>query len=193
MSMPELVVALVSALAWPIVVLIIAAVFRRQVVALLDRPFHSLRVGPLEAVWDSKLAQAEADVGQSEPLAPSEGRTDAVSAQLAELAQLSPASAVIQAFTAIEVRLRTMLSDTGADPPTGGATQLARMALNHGLIQPETARAIEGAAVLRNLTAHGREADRLDESRALDYLALTDAILYSLSKPLRAQQSPSSQ
>jgi len=37
-------------------------------------------------------------------------------------------------------------------------------------VQAETVKALEGAAVLRNLAAHGQEGD-LDEARALDYLA----------------------
>lgn len=59
--------------------------------------------------------------------------------------------------------------------------QLARRAQEADLVQPETVRAIEGIAVLRNLAAHGHEAE-LDEPRALDYLALTDAVIYALTQ-----------
>lgn len=57
--------------------------------------------------------------------------------------------------------------------------QMARRALEAGLVRPEIVKAVEGAAVLRNLAAHGREAD-LDEARALDYLALVDAVSFAL-------------
>jgi uncharacterized protein YutE (UPF0331/DUF86 family) len=48
------------------------------------------------------------------------------------------------------------------------AAGLARIALQHGLITDETAQAVQGLTVLRNLTAHGREND-LTVERALDY------------------------
>lgn len=40
-----------------------------------------------------------------------------------------------------------------------GAVGLARLALEHGLITPETENAIVGVTTLRNLTAHGHQAD----------------------------------
>ncbi len=40
--------------------------------------------------------------------------------------------------------------------------------------------ALEGAAVLRNLAAHGQEGE-LDEARALDYVALVEAVSFALS------------
>ena len=46
-------------------------------------------------------------------------------------------------------------------------------------VRPGAVKAVEGAAVLRNLAAHGREAD-LGEARALDYLALVDAVRFAL-------------
>jgi len=57
--------------------------------------------------------------------------------------------------------------------------QTARQALEAGLVRPEAVKAVEGAAELRNLAAHGRAAD-LDEARAMDYLALVDAVNFAL-------------
>jgi hypothetical protein len=44
--------------------------------------------------------------------------------------------------------------------------------------------AIDDVAVLRNLAAHGRQTE-LDEQRALDYLALVDAVSFALSNSSR--------
>ena len=63
--------------------------------------------------------------------------------------------------------------------------QLLRLALDHGVITPEAAKAVEGITVMRNLTAHGR-ANEVTVERARDYLALVDAVLYTLrQKPSR--------
>ena len=73
------------------------------------------------------------------------------------------------------------MTELRLDVGRGNAVQMARRALEAGLVQPEVVKAVEGAAVLRNLAAHGRESD-LDEARALDYLALTDAVSFALSR-----------
>lgn len=177
----ELLAALVGSLAWPVVVLVVAALFRRQFAALLTRPFTSLKAGPVEVVWDREIAEVEAEFG--EPGLPESPRFDGArpSEQLAEVARIAPAAAVVQAFARVEAQLRQLLLQADLDPGRGSAMQLARRAQEAGLVQPETVRAIEGIAVLRNLAAHGREAE-LDEPRALDYLALTDAVIYALTQ-----------
>jgi hypothetical protein len=48
------------------------------------------------------------------------------------------------------------------------------------MITPEALEAVEGVAVLRNLAAHNpREAS---EQQALEYLALIDAVLFTLRR-----------
>jgi hypothetical protein len=54
----------------------------------------------------------------------------------------------------------------------------AGLAQERGLISDESLAAIEGMSVLRNLVAHSRSDIGVD--RALDYLALADAVLYVL-------------
>lgn len=177
----EFAASLVGSLAWPVVVFAVAVLFRRQIATLLVRPFSSLKAGPVEVVWDREIAEVEAEIGDSGlPGAP---RIDGApsSEQLAEVARIAPAAAVVQAFARVETQLRQLLVDADLDPGRGSAMQLARRAQEAGLVQPETVRAIEGIAVLRNLAAHGHDTE-LDESRALDYLALTDAVSYAVTQ-----------
>jgi len=179
MSIFEFIAALVGSLAWPIVVLIVAVIFRRQFSALLARPLASLRAGPLEAVWDRQVAEVEAELPGPQSSV-TESRAAAGTDRLREVARAAPAAAVMGAFSEIEEQLHQILVDGGVEPGRGGATQMARRALEAGLVQPEILKAVEGVAVLRNLAAHGRESD-LDQARALDYLALTDAVSFALS------------
>ncbi len=180
MSDLEFIAALVKALAWPIVVLAVALLFRRQLAKLLDQPLRSLRAGPLEANWDLQAAELRTELADSSSPGPA-GSPDAT-ADLAPLASAAPVAAVLQAFSRIEERLHELLVD---EPGRGSALQLARRAADLHLISPDAVRAVEGAAVLRNLVAHGRPTD-LDEPRARDYLALVDAVLFALHSPPRA-------
>lgn len=180
MSAFEFVASLVDSLAWPVAVLIAAVLFRRQLSGLLARPLTSLRAGPLEAVWDRQVAEVEAELSQPQPsTTESHGAASTDRNRLREIARAAPAAAVLTAFAEIEEQLRQILVDEGLDEGRGGAVQMARRASEAGLVQPEVVKAVEGASVLRNLAAHGRESD-LDEARALDYLALTDAVSFAL-------------
>ena len=103
--------------------------------------------------------------------------------ELSTLAEVAPVAAVMEAAGRIEYRLTEMLDGPGE--PSSRRLPIrsrARLVRERGLISDETLAAIEGLSVLRNLTAHARSDIGVD--RALDYLALADAVLYALrSKP----------
>jgi hypothetical protein len=85
----------------------------------------------------------------------------------------------MEASKRIEYRLSEMLDGSGESSPRRlGTRELARLARERSLISDETLAAIEGMSVLRNLVAHSR--DDIGVDRALDYLALTDAVMYAL-------------
>lgn len=128
-----------------------------------------------------EIAEVEAELG--EPGLSGTPRLEGArpGEQLAEVARIAPAAAVVQAFARVEAQLRQLLVDADLDPGRGSAIQIARRAQDAGLVQPETVRAIEGIAVLRNLAAHGHDTE-LDESRALDFLSLTDAVSYAVTQ-----------
>jgi hypothetical protein len=178
MSGLEFIAALVSALAWPATAVIVAVLFRRQLAVLLARPFSSMKAGPLELVWDREIAEAESEIEPRPDAAHSGPGELSITDSLREVARVAPAAAVVHAFAILEKQLRQLLDAAGVDA-RGTARQISRQALDAGLIQPETMSAIDGVAVLRNLAAHGFQAE-LDERRALDYLALVDAVSYAL-------------
>lgn len=138
-----------------------------------------MKAGPLEVVWDREIAEAEAEVEPRPHAADLSAVAVSFTDPLRTVARVAPAAAVLQAFADLEAQLRQLLELAMLDA-RGTARQMGRRALDAGLIQPETMSAIDGAAVLRNLAAHGRQAE-LDERRALDYLALVDAVSYAIS------------
>jgi hypothetical protein len=101
-----------------------------------------------------------------------------LSRELASLAQTLPAAAVVEAGARVEQRVRAKLAGkvSERDLQTGLAG-LARLALENDVINSQTARSIEGLAVLRNLSVHGQSTTA---EQAAEYLNIVDGILYIL-------------
>ena len=151
-----------------------------------------LKAGPVELEFDELQAEVREELARSPELTEAQvpapaSQTGAPASSLREelstLAELSPSAAVMEASKRIEYRLTEMLDGSGEPSPRRlGTRALARLARERGLISDETLAAIEGMSVLRNLVAHSR--DDIGVDRALDYFALTDAVMYALrSKP----------
>jgi len=178
--------SLVRSLAWPAAVVAIVLVLRRPLVAALNRGVRRLRAGPIEVEFDEELAEVRQELAQAPELreAP-EASGQSLDEELARLTEVSPRAAVMEAFARIEVHLGELLGAAGVDAGKArSGTALARLAHQHGLISDESFRAVEGLAVLRNLSAHGPT--EIDSRRASEYLAMADAVLYSLQdKPPR--------
>jgi hypothetical protein len=183
------VASLVQSLAWPAAVTVIVVFLRKPIRAALSHALlRRVKAGPVELEFDQLQAEVREELARSPELteaqAPAPASQTAAPAsslreELSTLAELSPASAVMEASRRIEFRLTEILDGSGEPSPrTLGTRALARLARERGLISHETLAAIEGMAVLRNLVAHSR--DDIGVDRALDYLALTDAVLYAL-------------
>jgi hypothetical protein len=178
----QFIASLVSSLAWPVAVVIIVLLFREQLGKLLDAPLRSLKAGPsgVELEFDRTISEVAAQV---EPLPQLEPPRESATADLADVAALSPTTAVLDGFARVEEKLRARLRDAGdqrADEKRG-AVALARYANQKQLISPETVEAIRGLAVLRNLAAHGGASD-VTPDRAAEFLALVDAVIFAMER-----------
>jgi hypothetical protein len=182
----EFVAALVEALAWPVAAFGVALLFRAKIAELLSPSMRRLKVGPVEAEWDRTLSEAEADLEQPglkvDELTKGYPHGGPKALDLSTVAEISPTAAVMQAYSMIETALREKLKDHASEGVLNstGAAGLARLAEKEGLTTPETLKAVEGLAVLRNLAAHGR-AGETSTARAIDYLALADAVMYAIN------------
>jgi hypothetical protein len=177
-SAEQFISSLVHALVWPLVVVALAFTFRRQLAKLVEAPVHRLKAGPFEVEFDRVLATVAENVEGDTAAA---GESD-LTTELTPLASLAPASAVMEASARLERELREKLQEADIVDPRGGLTRLAREATEHQLITPETANAIKGIAVLRNLAAHGHM-EEISTERALEYVNLVAAVLYVLRQP----------
>jgi len=176
----QFVASLVGPLAWPVAVLTIVLLFRRQIGGMLKNSIRRLRAGPIEFEFDRVLSSASADLGL-ESKAPVTGPQEfSTLNDLTSVAQASPSAAILEAHSRVEYELRELTKSVADRRETSrGAVALARVARAHGLITPETENAVAGVTALRNLVAHGRQSD-VSRERAIDYLALVDGVIFAL-------------
>jgi hypothetical protein len=182
--------SLVQSLAWPAGVVALGIVFRRPIGVALSRGIRRLRIGPVEAEFDHQIAEVRQELRQEMRRSPEP--TDAkipdldslASSNLNRLVDASPEAAVTSAYAQIEARLVELLDEAGAPTYTAaGGPALARLARRHELISDETLSAVDGLSVMRNLAVHSPSGE-IGRQRAREYLALADAVLYSLRKKL---------
>ncbi len=182
MTVLSFIAALVQSLAWPLVLLVLALVFRSQVRGLLSLPVQRLKAGPVEVVFGLKLAESEALLPQlPAKLTPA---THSAREELKDLAEVEPGIAVLNAHERIYQRLKEMAPTAHVPGPLPStAYALAKVVADRGLITPETVDAIQELSGLRNLVAHGG-ADSVTPEAAVRYLGLVDRVLYLLRTPL---------
>jgi hypothetical protein len=170
----------IASLAWPVFALVVVLLFRSQITDLLSTGMRRFKAGPFEVEWDRQLSEAEVELDQP-GIPPPPAVAGELSKELAGVARAAPAAAVMEAHARVERDLRQLLVEDGIeeDALRTGAAGLGREAARRGIITEETARAVEGLTVLRNLAAHGR-AGEVSVERAMEYLVLADAVLFAL-------------
>ena len=198
MSVLAFIAAMAQALAWPVVAAAVVVVFRHEVSALLNSRLKRLKAGPFEGEWEVALAHAEADAEVAAVPAALEPPPEAIegeasrhgrnappapllTTELADLARVKPAGAVMEAYKRVEVQLKTLVArrTTYRGDVAKSAAALAVVAAQAGVITHEAANAVKGLSVLRNLVVHG-DAERVTAERAMEYLSLADAVLLTL-------------
>lgn len=168
----------IAAVAWPVTVLVIAVMFRRPIAEALAAATGRMKAGPFEWEWERGVQTVEADLGL--PSSISEGELDGVAGEPDDWTEQASVGAIIEASGQVEQALRDLFPKDNEEVNRWGLMQLSRAALEQGLISPETAKAIEGLLVLRNLAAHGR-AEEVSQKRVREFVALTQGVLYSIS------------
>jgi hypothetical protein len=178
MDTKQFIASLVGSLAWPAAVVCIVLLFRARLAQLLSDNLRRLKAGPVELEFERLISVTQAQI---EDTISGDQAPPAANADLASIAHTAPTAAVIEAFARIEGKLRDLLraaGDASADKQMG-IMALVGQALEQNLITHETANAVEGLSVMRNLAVHGRGSD-ISEARALDYITLVDALLYAM-------------
>lgn len=184
----EFVASLVRSLAWPTVVVVIAVCFRSSIRSTLDGQIKRWKAGPTGVeieYWEQTVAEAVQQLPVDADAQAEQTLGGGLAGELGPVAAVAPGAAVLEAFARVERELRRITAglEQGEQLERMGARQLAVVAQRHGQISAESLSAIDGMSVMRNLAAHGR-AGHLDETRALAYVHLADAVLFALGHDL---------
>jgi hypothetical protein len=184
MSGMQFVIDFVRALVWPAAIVAIVICLRRPIVDILMQlasGLRRLRAGQSDAEFDRIAGQMKAELTASVSAGGPGPGAIPVLLRFATAAEDEPASAVAQAFGSVEVALRELLGSSGKLVPvgTGDPTAVARFARDQGLVPESVVRAVDGAAVLRNVAT--ADPARLTRDQAVKYLSLIDALLFAIA------------
>lgn len=170
--------SIASSIAWPVVALILAVAFRKQIIGLLDRPPTRVKAGPFEVEW-AEAEKAVAVALATGAAAPArESIAGSLLDRLSALVDTDPTGAIMAAWNEVERALRDRVGGIAQQPSIAGAT-LAHIAREGGHISAQTEEALGGLRALRNLAAHGPGGE-VDRGKARDYVALADSTIYAI-------------
>jgi hypothetical protein len=181
----EFISTILGDFAWPIVVVVVVLLFRKQLGQFM-KDLRSARLGP-DGVELERFDRTLEDANRELEEAIKESRADAPGSkelteppevpparsfldEIQEIAKISPEAAIMEAAGRIELVLRRALERQGVqvDPRQGSLRMLAKAAVAAGIISSGEGEAIADLAALRNVVAHRTGRD-IDESRALAY------------------------
>ncbi len=190
MDVLAFIASLVSSLAWPVVAVALALVFRKQIKSLADRLPKRVKAGPLEIEYAEAATKTAVAVASS-PEASLAPPTDAsLVERYDDLAQREPTAAVMEASKSVEASLLTKLRANGIAPPLAGMRRLADIAFAGGLISEQTRDAVRGLTVMRNLAAHpSQSTEHIDYEKSMEYLVLADAVLFAIESKVRPSRN----
>ncbi|MBW8041042.1 MAG: hypothetical protein FVQ85_13705 [Planctomycetes bacterium] len=176
---------IIVGIAWPVIILIVAFVFKRQIANSLPNIFNSikkLKYGKFEAEFERVSKEAE-ELKLPEAVSTDQGRVDAavsINDEYRELATLSPRTTIMEAWINFE---RTLSENYGQYAPVvpqqyASARTLAtilRELVNNGIISNRERALIADIRGLRNLAAHEPEF-KVSSGKAMEYAILLSRI-----------------
>ena len=187
--------AIVSALAWPTSVVILALLFRGSIGKLLPG-LSRLKWKDLELEFKKELAGLTAAAREAQlPPAPESQASGAAPRQIAgpektleseieAVAEVSPRAAIPLAWAAVENELLEAVMRLAVSPdfpPNNSPIQNIRHLQHAGVLDADTVAVLEQMRRLRNRTVHGDlERAQLSREDALEYSRLAQGIISKL-------------
>lgn len=178
MTWLEFIANLVSSIAWPSALVLIAFNFKAELIALLGR-LKKIKHKETEFEFQETLKDAARAIGHSEDTLalPQPEQTDLQ--YLDELASISPRAAILEAWIKVEHKLwkHVETSFQGQRPPSLVRQRNPLEIVRHmGDVSPEDEAFLQDMRRLRNLAAHSHDFD-INPTLAKKYLALTGDFL----------------
>jgi hypothetical protein len=157
--------------------------FRAEVSDLLAAPLKRVKVGPagFEAEWGEAVRMVVRGAGAPPAVTAGEAPTE-FQQEMSQLAQdASPIAAVVASLAKVETALREILAAQAIHDLHGlNAQQLVRLAKQRGIVDDATVNAVDGLSVMHTLAVLDGGGTRLDLQRTLEFVSLTEAVLFTL-------------
>jgi hypothetical protein len=184
MSGLQFIVDFARALAWPVAVVALVVFLRRPIVDILMQlasGLRRLRARESDTEFDRVVSQTKSELTATVSAGGTSPAALPLLLRFAVMADDDPASAMAQAFGAVEMALRDLLAAAGKLLPvgTGDPTAVARFGRDQKLVPESIVRAVDGVVQLRNLAVS--DPARATRDHAVQYLALIDATLFAVS------------
>jgi hypothetical protein len=185
MGVLEFISAILSALAWPVAIVLIVIVLRRPLRHLLSR-LETLKGPGVEATFQRQLEEAKEEAVAAAASLPAGQRRDANQQErleysdLLQLADLSPRAAILDAWLRLEFALTEAAKK--ADVPLtqrGGILGLIEELEKRGVIAPELRSPLRRLRNLRNVAVHTMDFD-ISKDSVIDYIDTANFIIRSL-------------
>ena len=162
--------SIVGSIAWPVAAVIIAAFFRSQITNLLKK-VRKLSWGDASVDFAEKLDEIESAsrVAEAEATSAPKAPTTLPDERFTQLLQISPSAAVLDAWGAIETRLRTIATDLAPSASTYMPRQMILLLFKRGVIPSAMREILLELSSLRNAAAHQREVSVTDAIRFREF------------------------
>ena len=192
MDVHQLIASLVSSLAWPVVVVVVALLARPLLLPWL-RPRPSAGDAPQgieepSAAFNAYLWQASAEMVEAGIVGPADATdADVHQDETDALMELSALATIIEGHMRIHRTLQNLVLRPNDGARGGGSIEVNTMALARGahsqhLIDDPTLKAIEKLTYLRGL-ATNRGGGEVHPLAAMQYLSRVQAVVYRLERP----------
>ncbi|MFC4091939.1 hypothetical protein ACFOYX_24340 [Micromonospora sp. GCM10011541] len=183
MNWRQFVVAMVQALVWPAVVVVVLVMYRRRVAELLGDNLRRLRAGPLEVEWEKAAEEVRATIEAVEAV--SDASDDDQPSKVEELLTIArslvnerPPLAIAFAWEAARYAFESHLPGEGFEDLRGLRKMLAR-AKARGLVNPGAALVFERLFPLGMLSYEAKGT----EEQAREFVDLVEDFRTLLDKP----------
>jgi hypothetical protein len=184
----QFIASLIHSLAWPAAVIVLAALFRKPLKALLLN-LSRFKYGNVEINFRHELAQIEAyaktiDLKPVPRQISSEPRTaEQILNEAARLIDDFPEPAIALAWTAVEHELKSAATRLGLPSDYHSSGRYIDALQRHGYLDKETHEILRRIQNLRNMAVHGGAAPAtISSDEAREFVALTAAIVQRLKE-----------
>lgn len=168
--------AVIKALAWPLTILAILLLVRRPLLRLIPL-LRKLKWKELELEFEEKIIELKTEAAQALPAPPATQQLMKQSpSRLEQLVEISPRTAIIEAWIQLEHAARRALSQRLPDTRVAWSSgQLGELLASHSLLEKNKLEVYNSLRKLRNQAAH-HEDFTIEPRTALDYVVLAQAL-----------------